>query len=187
MNPMIPPPKILDSVVLMLITHKGPSHGYALATAIEERFGWKPSQTAIYNSLKSLESDGMVTSEERIESGRVQKIYSCTRKGKKQFEETHQHMKKIMMRNFTRFFSFIQMVGDIESSEESEAFQKRMHNSIENMRNISFLAMFLLREASKETEKVIEEFLASLMKIAEEKEIKIPEEIIVETSLEYEE
>jgi len=32
------------------------------ATAIEEKFGWKPSQTAIYNSLKSMESrSGMIS------------------------------------------------------------------------------------------------------------------------------
>ncbi len=174
-NPFIPPTKILDSLLLMQIELKGPSHGYALAAAIEEKFGWKPSQTAIYNSLKSMESDGMVTFEERIESGRVQKIYSITKKGKKLFEETQQHMKKHMMKGFTRFFSFMKMFSDIESSEESAAFQQRIHESLENMKSLSFLALILLREAPKEAEKIIEEFLISLKKLAEEKKIVLPD------------
>ncbi|OLS31230.1 MAG: hypothetical protein HeimAB125_16710 [Candidatus Heimdallarchaeota archaeon AB_125] len=179
-NPIIPPTKILDSLLLMQIALKGPSHGYALATCIEEKFEWKPSQTAIYNALKSMESDGLVTSEERIESGRVQKIYSITKNGKKQSEETHQHMKMHMMKSFTRFFSFMQMVGNIESSDESKAFQQRMHDSLENMRNISFIALLLLKEVPKETEKVIEEFLLSLKEIAEKNKIDLPKEGVLD-------
>ena len=45
---LIPAHKVLDSLLLMQIVHKGPSHGYALGADIEEKFGWKPSQTAIY-------------------------------------------------------------------------------------------------------------------------------------------
>ena len=180
MNPIIPPTKILDSLLLMQIARKGPSHGYALATCIEEKFEWKPSQTAIYNALKSMESNGLVTSEEKIESGRVQKIYSITKKGKKQSKEIHQQMKKHMMKSFTIFLSFMKMVGDIESSEESKAFQQRMHDSLENMRNISFIALLLLREVPKETEKAIEEFLLSLKEIAEKNKIDLPEEGVLD-------
>ncbi len=175
-NPILPPTKILDSLILMEIVRKGPSHGYALANEIEEQFGWTPSQTAIYNSLKSMESSGWVSSEERIESGRVQKIYSITKEGEEHFEETHQIMKKQMMKNFRRFFSFMQMVGDIESSEESKAFQNRIHNALEKMKNISYLTLALLKEAPKETETAIEEYLTTLIKIAEKNSIELPDE-----------
>ena len=184
MNPIIPPTKILDSLLLMHISHKGPSHGYALAIALEERFGWKPSQTAIYNSLKAMESEGLVSSDERIESGRVQKIYSITRKGKKQVEETHQLMKRHMMKDFKRFFSFMQLVGELEISEESKEFQERMHDFLDNMRDISFLALYLMRRAPDETEKAIERFTQSLNKIAESKNIEIPEDFFLENTKE---
>ncbi|TFG09670.1 PadR family transcriptional regulator, partial [Candidatus Heimdallarchaeota archaeon] len=87
MQPLLPPTKVLDSLLLMQIVHEGSSHGYAIGVAIEDRFGWKPSHTAIYNSLKSLEEEGLVTSKEKIENGRVQKIYSATKEGKDSFEE----------------------------------------------------------------------------------------------------
>lgn len=176
MKRFLPPKKVLDSLLLMQIVTKGPAHGYALANDIEERVGWVPSQTAIYNSLKAMESEGIVTSEERIESGRVQKIYSATKKGKELFKETHQNMKRMIMKNFRRFFSLMEMIGDIESSEESKVSQKRIHSTLEEIKRIPFLTLTLLKEAPEETVEVVEEYLNTLMKIAEKKKIKLPEE-----------
>lgn len=173
MFPIFSPTKILDSLILMQIVREGPLHGYALSNCIEEKFGWKPSQTAIYNSLKSMENENLVTSEERIEKGRVQKIYSITKQGRKSFEETHRIMRKQMMKNFSQFFSYVQMLGDIENREESEAFQKRVQTILENMKNISRLTLFLLREAPKETEKIIENTLTSLKEIASKYDIQL--------------
>ncbi len=180
MIPIFSPTKALDSLILMQIVMKGPLHGYALASSIEEKFGWKPSQTAVYNSLKSMESNDMVTFEERIESGRAQKIYSITQKGRQFFEETQQQMKKHMTKNFSQFFSFMQMVGDIEKSEESEAFQQRIQTTLEKLKSISCMTLLLLREASKETQAIIENTLSSLNKIAAKFNIQIPEEEISE-------
>lgn len=175
MQPIIPPTKVLDSLLLMQIVHEGSSHGYAIGVEIEEKFGWKPSQTAIYNSLKSLEEEGLVTSKENIESGRVQKIYSATKKGVASFDETNKKMKEHMKKNFKRFFSVMQMLGDIGSSSESEEMQQLIHDTLENTRRSSDLIITLLKEAPEETGKLVEEHLNSLKKIAEKFNIKIPE------------
>ncbi|MHA1213535.1 MAG: PadR family transcriptional regulator [Candidatus Heimdallarchaeota archaeon] len=160
----------------MQIVQKGPLHGYALALAIEEKFCWKPNQTAVYNSLKSMESENKVTVEEKIEQGRVQKIYSITEQGREFFDETQRKMKKHMMENFSRFFSFMQIVGDIENSEESEAFQQRIQTFFDNMKDISSLTLLLLRKAPKETLAVIEATLTSLNTIAAKNKIQIPDD-----------
>ena len=114
MKPIFSPTKMLDSLLLMQIVIEGPLHGYALASSIEENFGWKPSQTAVYNSLKSMESDEMIKVEERVESGRVQRIYSITKKGRETFNENRKSIKKHMMANMSQFYSFMQKVGEIE-------------------------------------------------------------------------
>ncbi|MCK5184414.1 MAG: hypothetical protein KAQ95_08920, partial [Candidatus Heimdallarchaeota archaeon] len=113
--------------------------------------------------------------EERIEKGRVQKIYSITKQGRKSFEETHRMMRKQMMKNFSQFFSYVQMLGDIENREESEAFQKRVQTILENMKDISRLTLLMLREAPKETEKIIENTLTSLEEIASKYDIQLEE------------
>jgi DNA-binding PadR family transcriptional regulator len=176
MFPIFSPTKILDSLILMQIVREGPLHGYALSSLIEEKFGWKPSQTAIYNSLKSMESENLVTSEEKIEKGRVQKIYSITKEGRKAFEETHQQLRKQMMRNFSQFFSYVQMLGDIENREESKAFQKRIQTILENMKDISRMTLFLLREAPEETQKIVENTLTSLKELAKKYNVQLSEE-----------
>ncbi|NPE07946.1 MAG: hypothetical protein GNW80_06675 [Asgard group archaeon] len=78
-----------------------------------------------------------------------------------------------MMKNFSQFFSYVQMLGDIENREESEAFQKRVQTILENMKDISRLTLFLLREAPKETEKIVENMLTSLKKIASKYDIQL--------------
>ena len=176
MNLFFSPTKILDSLILMQIVREGPLHGYALTALIEENFCWKPSQTAVYNSLKSMENENMVSSEEKIEKGRVQKIYSITEKGQQFFEETQQKMKKRMMKNFSQFISFAQKVGEIENSEESEALQQNIHSIIKDMSKISRMSFLLLREAPEETQAVIENTLTSLKKIVKKYDIQYEEE-----------
>lgn len=176
MIPIFSPTKALGSLILMQIAKDGPLHGYALASSIEEKFGWKPSQTAVYNSLKSMESDNLVTSEERIENGRVQKIYSITEKGRLFSEDTRENMKKHMMKSFSQFVSFMQMVDEIENSEESEIFQQKIHTTFVTMRRISSLIPLLLRQTPNETQTVIEKTLSSLSKIAAKLNIQVPEE-----------
>lgn len=176
MNQFFSPTKILDSLILMQIVLEGPLHGYALTSSIEEKFGWKPSQTAVYNSLRSLECENMVSIEERIEKGRAQKVYSITKQGRQSFEETRQEMKKHIMKNFSRFLSFAQMMGDIENLEESEIFQQRIHAISTNMRSIHFMIYLLAKVAPTETQTIIENTLTSLKSLAKKFDIKLPEE-----------
>ncbi len=180
MNPIFSPSKVLDSLILMGIVKEGPLHGYALASLIEEKFGWKPSQTAVYNSLKSMENEKMVTSEERIEKGRVQKIYSITDKGRLVFDETHQRMRERMNKNFSQFFSFMQMVEDTEYSEVSDACQQRVQSILDDIKSIFKITLVLLHEAPQETQEIIEKTLASLRKIAKKNDIKLSEEELCE-------
>lgn len=176
MFPIFSPTKMLDSLILMQIVREGPLHGYALTSLIDEKFGWKPSQTAVYNSLKSMENENLVTVKEKIEKGRTQKIYSITEQGQQFFEETQQCMKKHMMKNLFQFFSFVQMVGEIDNLEESEAFQQCIKSIMENMQSISRMLLLLIREAPKETQAVIENTLTSLRKIATKFDIQFLEE-----------
>ncbi len=176
MNPFIAPTKILDSLILMQIVKEGPLHGYALTLLLEEKSGWKPSQTAVYNSLKSMENDNLVTAEEKIEKGRVQKIYSITKQGRNFFKETHQNMKVQMMKNLTQLLSFVQLVGENDTRENSEEFQLKVQNISEKMKSIYFTTILLLKEAPNETEAFVEETLLSLKKIAQKYGIKIQEE-----------
>jgi len=181
MNFIFSPTKILNSLILISIVSKGPLHGYALTTFIEERMGWKPSQTAVYNSLKSMEQENLVTSEEKIENGRVQKIYSITPKGQQVFDETHKQMKENMMKSFSKFLSFAQMVSEIEDSDESEIMHQSIQSIRENMIGISQLIVSLLREAPKEVLGVLEDTQTSLRKIAEKCNIKIEEEDTIDS------
>ena len=176
MIPIFSPTKILDSLILMQIVLEGPVHGYALTSSIDEKYGWKPSQTAVYNSLRSLESDSMVSIEERIEKGRAQKVYSITKRGQQSFEETRKEMKKHVMKNFSQFLSFAQMVSDIENLEESEIFQKRIYAISENMRSINLLIFALAKEDLTETETIIENTLTSLKDLAKIFDIKFQKE-----------
>ncbi|MBD3193279.1 MAG: hypothetical protein GF308_21775 [Candidatus Heimdallarchaeota archaeon] len=175
MNHFFSPTKILDSLILTQIVKEGPLHGYALATLFEEKFDWSPSQTAIYNSLKSMENDDLVSVEERIEKGRVQKVYSITKKGKQVFEETHKKMKRSMRKSFSQFLSFVQMIGEIENREESETLKQTLQSILKNMTKISDLVFLVVREAPKETQIIIENAFISLEKLANKYNIQTSE------------
>ena len=175
MNFIFPPTKILDSLIMMCIIRRGSLHGYALTALIEEKMGWKPSQTAVYNSLKSMEQENLVSSEEKIEKGRVQKIYSITLKGREVFEETHQKMKDNIMKDFSKFISFAQMVSEIEDSDEPK-FLLTVQTVRENMISILQLTSSLFREAPEEIQVVLENTVSSLKKIAEKHNIQYNEE-----------
>ena len=70
----------------------------------------------------------------------------------------------------------MQMIENIESSDESKAYQLRIHNALENMKLAGDLTLILLREVPDETVKVMEEYLNSLKKIAEKHKVEIPED-----------
>ncbi|RLI70834.1 MAG: hypothetical protein DRP02_06680 [Candidatus Gerdarchaeota archaeon] len=172
MSPLFSPTKILDALILMQIVLKGPQHGYALAALIEEKFNWRPSQTAIYNSLKSMEKAGLVSSEERIESGRVQKIYSITEEGRHVFNEHQEAIRNRILKNFSQFLSFIQMAGEVGNLEESRALQLQIQAILRDMARISRLTFLLLHKKPEKTGMIIQKTLESLEKLAKENNVQ---------------
>jgi len=174
MLPMFSPTKVLDSLILMQIVLKGQLHGYALASLIEEKFGWKPSQTAIYNSLKAMEKAKLIASEERIEKGRVQILYSITEQGRQVFEERRQLFKKHIQSNFSRFISFVQMINELENLEDSQTLQLKLQSLMVNLEQASRLTFLLVHKAPTETAAIINKTLKSLEKLAKKHQITIP-------------
>jgi DNA-binding PadR family transcriptional regulator len=175
MNPMFSHIKILDSLILMQLIKEGPLHGYVITTLLEENFGWSPSQTAIYNSLKSMENQEFVSVQERIEKGRAQKIYTITKKGRQFFEAQSQKLKDRLMKNFKRFFSIAQMVGDIEYEEDSEIFRNQIQPCLQKMEEILLILIALLRVAPEEAHNLIQNTHTSVEKIAKKHGIEIQE------------
>ena len=175
MSPLFSPTKVLDSIILMQLEIEGPLHGYALAAAFEEKFGWKPSQTAIYSSLKSIEQEDLVKVEEKIESGRVQKIYAITKKGKSSLEAIHQMMKENMMKNFGQVFTVMQMLIDSESFEETKAYQETIRAVFKDFQSLPRLTLMVLKEDPKKTQQILEKTLKSLKKLATEAGIEFQE------------
>ena len=176
MSPVSPPTKILDSLILMQLEIEGPLHGYGLATTFEEKFSWKPSQTAIYNSLKAMEQENLVEYEEKIESGRVQKIYAITKKGKDCINETHKLMKENMIKNFVRMSSVMQMLVDSGQTKEAESIQKAVHEVFKSFREISLLTIKLIQKEPETTQRIIAQTLDSLKKIASDYNIEFKED-----------
>ena len=176
MIPFFSPTKILDNIIMMHLVMEGPQHGYGLASCIEEKMGWKPSQTSIYNSLKSMENDELVTVEENIEKGRVQRIYTITAKGQEIYNETKEKMRKHMVNNLSQFFSFIQMANEIANKEESETLQQNLQTILVDMQGITRLVFLLIREAPEEAKDILEETYASLKRIANKHEIQVKDE-----------
>ena len=176
MIPFFSPTKILDNIILMHLVMEGPQHGYGLASSIEEKMCWKPSQTSIYNSLKSMESESLVTVEENIEKGRVQRIYTITDKGREIYNETKEKMRKHTVNNLSQFFSFIQMANEIANKEESDALQQNLQTILADMQGITQLVFLLIREAPKEAKEVLEKTYASLKRIANKHNIQVKDE-----------
>ncbi len=67
----------------------GEKTGYQVKKEMEvsTNFFFNTSQGSINPAFKKLEKEGMVTSLEKVENGRLKKIYSITEKGEKCFQE----------------------------------------------------------------------------------------------------
>ena len=74
----------LNYLVLMLL-RSSPKHGYMLLQDIEKHTegGWKPSHSAIYKLLNSLENEGFITSWEEKDGERARRVYKITENGEK--------------------------------------------------------------------------------------------------------
>ncbi|MHA1865494.1 MAG: PadR family transcriptional regulator [Candidatus Heimdallarchaeaceae archaeon] len=168
------PNDMIDSFILMNLTLKGPLHGYAIASIFEEKFDWKPSLTTIYNILKKMELAGIVTATEKIESGRVQKLYSITDKGKDFFEDHKKKMKKRMRETFSQFFILFQDVEKLERLEEAQISTDKIKDTLNLLRKNSMLVMVLMRKSPEKVQKIQENCLTSLMELAQKENVPIP-------------
>ncbi len=79
----------LNYFVLMLL-RTTPKHGYMLMQDIERHTQghWKPSHSAIYKLLNSLEADGYITSWEEKDGERARRVYKISDKGVTLLEES---------------------------------------------------------------------------------------------------
>lgn len=167
------PKEMLEFFILIQLAKKGEAHGYALASWLEEEFGWNPSLTSIYNALKSMYNKNFVTYEERIESSRVQKIYSITDQGRAFLEEKQRQFKTKFKKKMAQFFSLLETVDNLEdicSEKSSEAKQ----SIFSTLRQISQLLMLITNNPRidfKTIEKILTNTLSALKEIAEENNI----------------
>ena len=79
----------LNYFVLMLL-RKTPKHGYMLMQDIERHTQghWKPSHSAIYKLLNSLEEAGFIVSREEKDGERARRVYEISEKGVALLEES---------------------------------------------------------------------------------------------------
>lgn len=130
--------------------------------------GWKPSQTAVYNILRALEAEDAVTSEERIESGRLQKVYTITSKGAAMNEENTRKLRTEIMKIFSMFIGLMQNVTDTDS-------EKELQSMLIDFRHFSRLVFKMGIIVPKETHVIVSTALSAMIKLASEKKISFPD------------
>jgi DNA-binding PadR family transcriptional regulator len=176
MRALYSPTQIIQTIILSRIVVDGPLHGYALASAIEEKFGWKPSQTTIYNTLRSLESQKAVTVEERVESGRAQKIYSITEEGHSFFSRTKKNLVSSMGKRFSQLLTLMQDFTNTDYFEESDGPHKCQDLFEEDMELFPLLIFKLLHLAPEETRKILTQTFASLKQLANKFDVTLKQQ-----------
>ena len=172
MSLIFAPREILNLFILIQLAKEGSLHGYALASLIEETFGWKPSLTSIYNALKKMESRELVTFEEKIENSRVQKIYSITEQGRRLLEEKQRRFKEKLKKSLSHFFSLLEALDNIPCTLEKK--QNSVKNVFTILRQISLFTILILNTPQAdfgEVEKILTTSLTALQKLAEDNKV----------------
>lgn len=106
------------SILILLILGKHPCYGYLIIKEIKHytKGVWKPSLSTIYPILQDLKTQGVIKCTEKIESGRLQKIYEITNKG----EEI---LKKLLQKLQLMIDSMVSLVfSTLGLSEDSNDF-----------------------------------------------------------------
>jgi PadR family transcriptional regulator PadR len=87
----------LNYLVLMLLK-SSPKHGYMLMQDIERHTegGWKPSHSAIYKLLNSLEEEGYISSWEEKDGERGRRVYKISESGEKLIEASEKEFEFYM-------------------------------------------------------------------------------------------
>jgi PadR family transcriptional regulator PadR len=75
----------LDGLILAVVTRE-PLHGYAVIEELKARSGGQLSlpEGTVYPALHRLEADGLLQSEWSTASGRRRRVYSITKRGRKE-------------------------------------------------------------------------------------------------------
>ena len=167
MSSVIPQKNLLHTLLLFLLRHKGPSHGYALATCLEEQFEWKTSQTSIYNVLKDLESKAYVSVEEQINNGRIQKTYSISEAGVTFLTQTkHAHAKEFK-KIISKLLELIYRYGDNDVSLIEESEFDLVDKLMPKLKQISDISLNLMGSVPDETLDILLAAITSLESLAE--------------------
>ena len=91
------PQGTLDMLILQILSLEA-AHGYAIAQRLEQvsREAVQVNQGSLYPALHRLEQRGWLTAEWRpSETGRESKVYSLTRRGRKQLQIEKQEWNKL--------------------------------------------------------------------------------------------
>jgi DNA-binding PadR family transcriptional regulator len=150
----------------------GSIHGYALAASLEQNFGWKPSQTAVYSTLKGLEIEKAVSVEEKIEKGRVQKIYSITDYGKEMLDENKDRIQSQMMKKLSQLVIFMENFSDIGEFQDFESVQSSFKKLMKDVIQISHSILSLYKVIPEETTKFVEATISTLNKMATDNNVE---------------
>ncbi len=86
-------PRGLVRTLILLVLHKGPTHGYQIMDEIERLTGHRPSAGEIYPFLKRLVEEGYL---QVAEECKRRKVYKLTDKGVKLVEETVDRMASVV-------------------------------------------------------------------------------------------
>ncbi len=93
MGPSTFKPRGLVRTLILLVLHKGPTHGYQIMDEIERLTGHRPSAGEIYPFLKRLVDEGYL---QVMEECKRRKVYELTEKGKELVEDTVERMASIV-------------------------------------------------------------------------------------------
>jgi PadR family transcriptional regulator PadR len=91
------PQGTLDMLILQILSLEA-AHGYAIAQRLQQisRDAVQANQGSLYPALHRLEQKGWLTAEWRpSDTGRESKVYSLTRKGRKQLQIEKQEWSKL--------------------------------------------------------------------------------------------
>jgi DNA-binding PadR family transcriptional regulator len=73
---------LIDIQILRLIQNQ-PMWGYKIKNQVEKKFKVKLGHGSLYPLLKKLENKGLINSKKQRKSGRIIKMYTLSKKGKK--------------------------------------------------------------------------------------------------------
>jgi DNA-binding PadR family transcriptional regulator len=88
--------KNLLDVQLLRIVQVQPTWGYQIKKQVEEQFHIKLRHGALYPTLKTLESRGLLESKKQRKSGRGRKVYIITEEGKNYLQTYRSILKELL-------------------------------------------------------------------------------------------